>query len=556
MKTLTQVEPRTLIAAVPYTITNSGSYYLTGDVGSGGLGGIVIRASGVTVDLNGFSVVGSTIGISASVSGLSDVVIRNGTVRRCTGAGIDLSSVRKCQIEHVLVCDNGGIGLSVGGASMVNLCTASGNSGSGIGANESSAVFNCISQSNKVDGIVVTSQCRVSENLCDGNGSTATNAGIHATGRANRIEANNVSRNQGLGVSVGGSDTLVIKNSACTNTVADYQIAVGNNYGQILVGPGAGFMNSNPWANFSCASPSGGTCVVNADCAAFSNQCNSGVCVAGQCQTSPKAAGTVCDDGKFCTFSEVCDGMGQCSGGTARSCDDGNSCTVDSCDNTLQSCLHSNVANGTACPGGTCNNGVCQAAASCTDGIKNGAETGVDCGGGTCPSCGVGIACSLGSDCQSGICQGSVCQCPAGTVNCGGVCRNTSTDPNNCSTCGLVCSLPNATPSCVGGQCRISSCNSGYLDCNGSSVDGCEVNVTTSTTNCGGCGIVCSSSHMATISCSGGVCNGTCASGFANCDNNKQSNGCETSTTNDRNNCGGCGIVCSGILNCVSSVCQ
>ena len=656
MKTLTQVEPRTLIAAVPYYITNSGSYYLTGNVGSNGQDGIVIRVSGVTVDLNGFSVIGSTIGISAPVSGLSDVIIRNGTVARCSGPGIDLSSVRKCQIEHVLVCDNGGIGMSVGSASIIDLCTASGNTGSGIGANESSAVFNCISQSNKVDGIVVTSQCRVSENLCDGNGNTAATCGIHATGRANRIEANNVSRNTGLGVRVDGSETLVIKNSACANTVADYQIAAGNNYGQILTGPGAGFINSNPWANFSCASPSGGTCLSDLDCAASGNQCNNGVCVAGRCQTNPKAAGTACDDGLYCTFSEVCNGMGQCSGGTVRSCDDGNACTVDTCDNTLQSCLHSNVANGTACPGGTCNNGVCQgtacttnascddgnacttdvctagvcshnpvangtacpggtcnngacqAAASCTDGIKNGTETGVDCGGANmCPRCGVGITCSASSDCQSGVCQNGFCQasgacttdgncttgqycsggncvpkkpdgqvctgsnecssgvcqsgvcqaqCPAGMVNCGGVCRNTSTDPINCGACGNVCARANATPSCVSGQCSIGSCNVGFADCNGNSIDGCESNISTSTINCGSCGRVCSSNHIVTTSCSGGVCNGACTAGFADCNGNRQIDGCETSTTNDRNNCGGCGIVCSGVLNCVNSVCQ
>ena len=47
--------------------------------------------------------------------------------------------------------------------------------------------------------------------------------------------------------------------------------------------------------------------------------------------------------------------------------------------------------------------------ATCTDGIKNGAETDVDCGGGTCPACGLGKICGKASDCKVGTCAGGVC---------------------------------------------------------------------------------------------------------------------------------------------------
>ena len=49
-----QGDPRTPISSLPYTITNSGSYYVTGNLESSSHG-IVIDASGVTVDLMGFS---------------------------------------------------------------------------------------------------------------------------------------------------------------------------------------------------------------------------------------------------------------------------------------------------------------------------------------------------------------------------------------------------------------------------------------------------------------------------------------------------------------------
>lgn len=46
----------------------------------------------------------------------------------------------------------------------------------------------------------------------------------------------------------------------------------------------------------------------------------------------------------------------------------------------------------------------------CDDGLQDGDETGIDCGGpGTCPRCGTGSLCVRASDCQSGVCTGT-CQ--------------------------------------------------------------------------------------------------------------------------------------------------
>jgi hypothetical protein len=41
----------------------------------------------------------------------------------------------------------------------------------------------------------------------------------------------------------------------------------------------------------------------------------------------------------------------------------------------------------------------------CTDGFQDGAETDVDCGGGTCPKCGNAKSCLVNADCQSGNCN-------------------------------------------------------------------------------------------------------------------------------------------------------
>ncbi|NJM37909.1 MAG: carbohydrate-binding domain-containing protein, partial [Akkermansiaceae bacterium] len=76
MKTLDQIEARTPISA-PQNITQSGSYYLTGNVN----GQITISASDVTLNLNGFTLTSSGDGIGINNQGtFSNVTIRNGSV--------------------------------------------------------------------------------------------------------------------------------------------------------------------------------------------------------------------------------------------------------------------------------------------------------------------------------------------------------------------------------------------------------------------------------------------------------------------------------------------
>lgn len=47
--------------------------------------------------------------------------------------------------------------------------------------------------------------------------------------------------------------------------------------------------------------------------------------------------------------------------------------------------------------------------ASCTDNIKNGYETDVDCGGKTCPKCDLGKKCTAPTDCLSNNCKNNIC---------------------------------------------------------------------------------------------------------------------------------------------------
>ena len=108
---------------------------------------------------------------------------------------------------------------------------------------------------------------------------------------------------------------------------------------------------------------------------------------------------------------------------------------------------------------------------------------------------------------------------------------------------------------CSSGQCTVGACSTGYSDCNGQSIDGCETGVASDPSNCGGCANQCSSINIATPTCSGGVCNGSCNAGFGDCNNNKLIGGCETAL-NTNSNCGACGIVCGGATNCIGGICQ
>jgi outer membrane protein assembly factor BamB len=116
-------------------------------------------------------------------------------------------------------------------------------------------------------------------------------------------------------------------------------------------------------------------------------------------------------------------------------------------------------------------------AGSCTDGVRDGKETDVDCGGGACPACPDGKGCLLGSDCVDKVCSGGSCVPPSCTdqvkngtetdVDCGGSCSPCGfgkTCRQNADCKGMVC---------TGGACQ-ATCNDGVkngmetdVDCGG-----------------------------------------------------------------------------------------
>jgi hypothetical protein len=105
-----------------------------------------------------------------------------------------------------------------------------------------------------------------------------------------------------------------------------------------------------------------GTCVGTLGCD-DKNPCTIDTCNSstGECSHHPVADGRGCDDGNACTTGDHCGATGVCAGAVV-SCDDQNSCTVDSC-NVAAGCQHSAASNGTGCGSGlVCITGTCSAA--------------------------------------------------------------------------------------------------------------------------------------------------------------------------------------------------
>lgn len=73
-------------------------------------------------------------------------------------------------------------------------------------------------------------------------------------------------------------------------------------------------------------------------------------------------AGVLCDDGDMCTQDRFYDGTETCEANISVDTDDGNSCTVDSCDSATGN-VNTALADGTACDDGSgasiCSGGVC-----------------------------------------------------------------------------------------------------------------------------------------------------------------------------------------------------
>lgn len=215
MKTLDQIEPRTAITNTPCTIGAPGSYYLvTNLTGVTGQDGILIDSDNVTLDLNGFALVGSPGSVNGvNVSNSHDsITIRNGTVRDWGNDGVSAYGAVNSEFIDLKVCVNGFGGLRAGEGSVISRCVVRENSDVGIYAGYNCTISYCTAVTNGAGGIYASAGgtimgCTARENGGDG---------ITAWGRGT-VSGCAATDNKGDGIVVGWR-SMVSASSAAGNT--------------------------------------------------------------------------------------------------------------------------------------------------------------------------------------------------------------------------------------------------------------------------------------------------------------------------------------------------
>ncbi|MEK6675878.1 MAG: hypothetical protein AABZ47_09525, partial [Planctomycetota bacterium] len=253
-------------------------------------------------------------------------------------------------------------------------------------------------------------------------------------------------------------------------------------------------------------------CLVNSHCddanLCTTDTCNSGICVHAN-NSLP------CDDGLFCTPTDICisgfcTGTGaNCSGQFCNeatdscvecinngNCNDGNLCTTDTC-NASNACVHTN--NSSLCndnlfctPTDVCSGGACVGSGT-TCAVNQFCNESID----SCVQCLINSHCSDGNLCTDDLCLGGVCANPSNSNSCddglfctvgdacsGGACFGGVTIPcpgQLCDEAGNICvdcflnfdcidGLSCTTETCVDGACiynaNHAACNDG-LFCTG-----------------------------------------------------------------------------------------
>ncbi|HIA04333.1 MAG TPA: hypothetical protein EYN66_20975, partial [Myxococcales bacterium] len=314
--------------------------------------------------------------------------------------------------------------------------------------------------------------------------------------------------------------------------------------------------DSNPCTNDSCDPKSGcvNTAVSNGTACSDNNACNgkeacqSGKCSAGTppdcndsnactsdscspatgCNNTPVGNGTNCSDNNVCNGAETCQ-SGSCAKGTPLTCDDGNTCTSDSCDATT-GCQFQAVAANTPCSDGNVCNGkeTCQAG-SCTQGTPQDCNDGNACTTDSCNSlsgcqnqpalngtpCPDANLCNGNETCQSGKCAAGI------TIKCddGKQCTLDACDPKlGCTNKEAVndTPCPDATL-CNGNElCQNGTCAAGVPP-NCDDKNPCTANVCNATTGCGSTnlanGSACPDNDLCNGNeqCKNGVCQSTAA---------------------------------------------
>lgn len=146
--------------------------------------------------------------------------------------------------------------------------------------------------------------------------------------------------------------------------------------------------------------------------------------------------------------------------------------------------------------------------------------------------------------------------CTMGLTRCNGECVDAQTATIHCGACGMDCNaaFPGATGVCRSGRCAPAACLPGFGNCDLMIDNGCEVRTTDDRMNCGTCGRLCQIANATSV-CSESLCRlASCNTGFADCDG-VELNGCEVTLATSGSHCGRCGRSCPVQDFCIAGEC-
>jgi len=220
----------------PVVLSKQGSYRLTGNLTlpNADTDGIAIAAADVTLDLNGFSIIGpnscsdcpattctakgSGRGISASGAGGANFKVSNGSILGAGSVGLNLLNAPGVQVEHVRVVGSGGDAIVVGSFARVKDNSVWFNNGNGIKAVNDAQVGGNDVVCNHIAGITASVNALVRDNVANAN-----QAGI-LVGDGATVVGNTADANPLTGIGTGNGST--VSNNTVRDTVHSPSIGI------------------------------------------------------------------------------------------------------------------------------------------------------------------------------------------------------------------------------------------------------------------------------------------------------------------------------------------
>ncbi|MCH9035557.1 MAG: hypothetical protein IID42_13820, partial [Planctomycetes bacterium] len=169
MKTLVEVEPRVAVQSLPgsatalHVISEPGSYYLTGNItGVAGKHGIEVASDIISIDLNGFSLIGSPEALSAVavLEAHHSLTVKNGSIIAWPVWAIGGIGTAHASLMSNLIIKSFSGGITVGAKSIITKCSID-TVGGGIVVGEGSIVQNCTITSDESVGINAGQNVRI-----------------------------------------------------------------------------------------------------------------------------------------------------------------------------------------------------------------------------------------------------------------------------------------------------------------------------------------------------------------------------------------------------------